>query len=165
MGAREGIDAAVHGGVNSGLPAGWRSPMPILPWAAAGFVGSVDPAATALVMASRFRLSRFRDVLRFVADSMRIHRQVRAADGALGISLIARPLRREFMTLSASRDRSRLEAVVRAHPHAGAMRRHRRAMAESTFTFSPVPRNGLPVPWDDARRRLDDACASAGGPA
>ena len=95
---------------------------------------------------------------------MRIHRQVRAADGALGVSLIARPLRREFLTLSAWRDRSALDALVRAAPHAGAMRRHRRGLAESTFTFWTVPVHGLPVPWDDARRRLDQHHATAGRP-
>ena len=134
--------------------------MPTLPWIT---LRSVEPGATALVMASRFRVRRGRDVARFLVDSMRIHRQVRAADGALGVSLVARPLRREFLTLSAWRDRSALDALVRAQPHAGAMRRHRPAMAESTFTFWTVPADGLPVPWDDARRRLDEERAGARG--
>ena len=58
----------------------------------------VRPTAPAVVMASRFRLRRLRDVPRFFLDAMRIHRQVRAADGALGVSLVAHPLRREFFT-------------------------------------------------------------------
>ena len=135
--------------------------MPTLPWLN---LDTLEPGATALVMASRFRVRRPRDVPRFFADSMRIHRQVRAADGALGVSLIARPFRREFLTLSAWRDRGALDALVRAQPHAGAMRRHRPAMAESTFTFWTVPADGMPVSWDDARRRLDDERANAGGP-
>jgi quinol monooxygenase YgiN len=124
--------------------------MPALPWMSLN-----DPGPTTVVMASRFRLRRFRDVPRFFLDSMRIHRQVRGADGALGISLVARPVRREFLTLSAWRDRAALMALVRTQPHASAMVRHRPAMAESTFTFWEVPADGLPVSWDEARRRLD----------
>ena len=80
--------------------------MPTLPWI------SVRPAdAPAVVMASRFELRRLRDVPRFFLDAMRIHRQVRAADGALGVSLVAHPLQREFFTLSAWRDRAAVDAA------------------------------------------------------
>lgn len=136
--------------------------MATLPWLSLSR-GSVDTGAPALVMASRFRVRRLRDVPRFFLDSMRIHRQVRAADGALGLSLIARPLRREFFTLSAWRNRAALDALVRAQPHAGAMRRHRPVMAESTFTFWEVEADQLPVRWDEARRRLDQERASTEG--
>ncbi len=125
--------------------------MPTLPWLT---VRPGTPSTTAVVMASRFRLRRFSQVPRFFLDSLRIHRQVRAADGALGISLVARPLHREFLTLSAWQDRASLDALVRAEPHRTAMRRHRPAMADSSFTFWDVPVDQLPVTWDDARRRL-----------
>lgn len=126
--------------------------MPALPWKP---VLTSHSGRSSVVMASRFRLRSFSHVPRFLIDSLRIRRQIRAADGALGISLIARPLRREFLTLSAWRDRSALDAVVRAQPHLGAMRRHRSAMAEATFTFWDVPAAALPVTWDEARGRLD----------
>jgi hypothetical protein len=135
--------------------------MPTLPWLSGH---PVDPTTTAVVMASRFRLRQFRQVPRFLLDSIRIHRQVRASDGALGVSLIAHPLRREFLTPSAWRDRDALHALVRTEPHRPAMCRHRPAMAESTFTSWEVPVAQLPVPWDEARRRLD-AERTAGGPA
>ena len=48
---------------------------------------------------------------------MRIHEQVRAADGALGVSLVAHPLQRVFFTLSAWRDRAAVDALVSAEPH------------------------------------------------
>ena len=134
--------------------------MPTLPWIS---VHSVGPGAPAVVMASHFRVRRLRDVPRFFVDSMRIHREVRAADGALGVSLVAHPVRREFLTLSAWRDRGALDALVRAQPHAGAMRRHRRAMAESTFTFWTVATDQLPVTWEEARRRLEEERAATGG--
>lgn len=127
--------------------------MPTLPWHTVQRPGT--PAATATVMASRFRVRRLRDVPRFFLDSMRIYRQVLDADGALGVSLVARPLRREFLTLSAWSDRNALNALVRTDPHRSAMRRHHSAMAESSFTFWEVACAELPVNWDDARSRLD----------
>lgn len=125
--------------------------MPTLPWIT---TGSADPKAVAVVMVSRFQLRRLHDVPRFFLDALSIHRQVRRADGALGVSLIAHPLRREFFTLSAWRDRHALDALVRAEPHRSAMRRHRAAMAESRFTFWEVPIAQLPVDWDEARLQL-----------
>ena len=128
--------------------------MPTLPWHTVQNPER-SPAATSVVMASRFRVRRIRDVPRFFLDSMRIHRQVLQADGALGVSLVARPLRREFLTLSAWSDRKALNALVRTDPHRAAMQRHYPAMAESSFTFWEVAYADLPVHWDDARSRLD----------
>ena len=125
--------------------------MPTLPWLAGP---AADGPTTVVVMASRFSLRRMRDVPRFLADSLLVHRQVRSADGAVGVSLVARPLRREFLTLSAWRDRASLDALVRTAPHARVMRRHRAAMAESTFTFWDAPAASLPITWDEADRRL-----------
>jgi hypothetical protein len=123
--------------------------MPTLPWI------SVRPAdAPAVVMASRFRLRRLRDVPRFFLDAMRIHRQVRAAEGALGVSLVAHPLRREFFTLSAWRDRAAVDALVRAEPHRSAMGRYHAVMADAVFRFWEVPPDALPPSWEDAFRRL-----------
>ncbi|GAA1252974.1 hypothetical protein GCM10009609_15370 [Pseudonocardia aurantiaca] len=125
--------------------------MPTLPWIA------IDPtpeAGEVVVMASRFRVRGYRHVLPFFLDAMRIHAQVRKADGALGVSLVAHPLRREFATLSVWRDQDALNAMVRAEPHRTIMGRHRSAMADSRFTFWNVPSSALPLDWDDAERRL-----------
>jgi hypothetical protein len=106
-------------------------------------------------MASRFELKRLRHVPRFLLDSVRIRRQVLRANGALGVSLIAHPLRRQFLTLSAWSDRTAVNELVRTEPHRSAMQRHRWAMTEATFTFWEVDHADLPIDWDDARRRLD----------
>lgn len=126
--------------------------MPTLPWMPVN--RPTDTDAVAVVMASHFKVRGFRHVLPFFIDALRVHRQVRRADGAYGISLVARPLRREFWTLSAWRDQAALHAMVRTEPHRGVMKRHRAAMAETTFRFWTVPAGDLPVNWDDALRRL-----------
>ncbi|QJY46053.1 DUF3291 domain-containing protein [Pseudonocardia broussonetiae] len=127
--------------------------MPALPWTAVG----PPPAGEVLVMASRFRVARFRHVLPFFLDALRVHAQVRKAHGVLGLALDAHPLRREFLTLSAWRDRESLDAMVGAQPHRAVMARYREATEESAFTFWTAPADALPVSWDDARARLTAA--------
>lgn len=83
-------------------------------------------------------------------------RQVGSAPGCLGASLVARPLRREFFTLSAWADRDALYAFASTEPHHGIMRGLRPIMRTSTFTFWEVPADRLPLTWDDAKRRLAD---------
>ena len=88
---------------------------------------------------------------------MRIRRQVLEADGSLGVSLVTRPLRREFLTLSAWNDHDAIAALVRNEPHRSAMRRHDSVMAESKFILWEVDITHLPIGWDVALRRLDAA--------
>jgi heme-degrading monooxygenase HmoA len=117
-------------------------------------------------MASRFRVRGFRHVLPFLVDAMRVLGQMRKADGAVGVALVARPLRREFATLSAWRDRAALDAAVRRDPHRSVMRRQRAAMVGSTFRFWTAPATSLPVTWDEADRRLaSDDAGPPGAPA
>lgn len=126
--------------------------MAALRWRAYDGAGDDD---VAVVMASRFRIRRHRDVPRFLLDSLRVHRQVLSADGALGVSLLARPLRREFLTLSAWRDRDALYRLVRGEPHVTVMRRYAAATDESTFVFFDRRVVDLPLSWLDVGHRLD----------
>lgn len=125
--------------------------MPTLPWATGP--ETPGPGAEVVVMASRFRITSMRHVLPFFLDAMRIHAQARKADGAVGVSLEAHPLRREFFTLSAWRDRAALDAMVRAEPHRSIMKRQRAAMAEGVFRFWTAPAADPPT-WADAKQRL-----------
>jgi heme-degrading monooxygenase HmoA len=127
--------------------------VPTLPWIK---VDEPTSGMEAVVMTSRFRVRGFRHVLPFFLAAMRVHKQVRAADGALGVSLIAHPLRKEFFTLSAWRDKDALEAMVRSEPHRSVMQRQRGVMAESTFRFWNLPTEALPPTWPDAQRQLTE---------
>jgi hypothetical protein len=128
--------------------------MPTLPWIT---VSRPDENAEVLVMASRFRVRGFRHVLPFFVDAMRVHAQMRKAEGVVGLSLVAHPLCREFATLSAWRNRVSLDAAVRAEPHRSVMARQRAAMADSVFRFWTVPADGVPLDWAEAQRRLASA--------
>jgi Domain of unknown function (DUF3291) len=128
--------------------------VPALPWIP---VHQPAPASEMVVMASHFRVKGYRHVLPFLVDSMRVLAQIRRADGALGVSLVARPLRREFYTLSAWPDRAAINAVVGSEPHRSVMRRQRVAMAKSVFTFWTAPAGALPLTWAEAEERLTAA--------
>lgn len=126
--------------------------MPTLPWA------TIDKSegGDAVIMASRFTLRTWRHVLPFFIDSMRIHRQVRRTAGAYGVSLEARPFKREFFTLSSWRDDAAVKELVKAEPHRSVMRKYRDATAEATFRFWSAPAAEPPT-WAEAKRRLSDS--------
>lgn len=125
--------------------------MPALPWISYPAEHRGDRV---VVMASRFRVRGYRHVLPFLRDSMRIRAQVGRTRGAVGMALDAKPLRREFATLSAWTDRAALDALVTAEPHRSIMRRHHDSMADSRFAFWEADAADLPITWDEARRRL-----------
>lgn len=127
--------------------------MPTLPWTA----GTTAPAATteSIVMASRFHVRRYRDVLPFFIDAMRVFALARRSPGAVGVTLEAHPLRKEFWTLSQWHDQAALDAMVRSEPHASVMVRQRKVMAESVFRFWTAPADEPPT-WSDAKQRLAD---------
>jgi heme-degrading monooxygenase HmoA len=135
--------------------------VPTLPWVTPHQAG---PDTThAFVMASRFEVRSLKDVPRFFWKSLSAWGQVRKAPGALGASLEARPFGRVFYTLSAWESRDALHTYARTEPHKSVMTGLRATMRDSTFTFWEVPVDGLPIDWDDAKRRLE-AQARAGAP-
>nr|WP_133995388.1 DUF3291 domain-containing protein [Streptomyces sp. 846.5] len=127
--------------------------MPTLPWTTPN---PATPNTQAFVMASRFEVRSARDVPRFFLKSLSAWRQVRSAPGALGASLIARPLKRTFFTLSAWEGRDALYAFAGTEPHRSIMSGLRSTMRDSTFTFWELPVEELPISWENAQRRLSE---------
>ncbi|MET9594973.1 DUF3291 domain-containing protein [Streptomyces sp. NPDC006516] len=127
--------------------------MPALPW----ITPQPPPSeGTAVVMASRFEVRSLRDVPRFLLKSLAAWKQVRSAPGAFGASLVARPSKRVFYTLSAWESREALHAYARTEPHRSVMTGLGPTMRSSTFTFWDVPVDRLPISWDEAMRRIDE---------
>jgi hypothetical protein len=123
--------------------------MPTLPWTPA----TAPAAGGSVVMASRFELRSLRHVLPFFVDAMRVFALVRRSPGAVGVTLEAHPLRKEFWTLSQWADRASLDAMVGTEPHRTIMGRYHAAMADAGFVFWEQPAEAPPT-WDEARRRL-----------
>jgi heme-degrading monooxygenase HmoA len=131
--------------------------MPAIPWRTRS---QARPDEEYLVMASRLPLRSFRTIPRFLWLTASVARQLEHADGLVGYSLLAKPFRRTFWTLSAWQSRQALDAFVRAMPHLGVMRTLRPHMAPTRFTFWTVPGSALPISWDEAVGRLARASAS-----
>ncbi|MDX1892192.1 hypothetical protein [Mycolicibacterium sp. 050158] len=127
--------------------------MPTLPWTAAK--AGVPRGTDVIVMASRFDLRSWRDVLPFLLAAFRIRRQMLNSTGAVGVSLIARPTQRTFYTLSAWQDRDALDAAVGRRPHVETMTRFGPRMAGSRFASWTAPAStGVPPTWAEAYDRL-----------
>ena len=125
--------------------------MPTLPWTAPK--QAPPPAGPVTVMASRLELRRLRDVPAFFAAALRIRRQMLGSPGLAGLSLIAEPIRKTFWTLSAWQDQAALRGATGAEPHRGLMKRFRPLMTGSRFVTWTA--TSVPVPWDEAKRRLE----------
>lgn len=123
------------------------------PWERLGRVADEE----VLVQATWLALRRFRDTPRMLRLSMATRRQVRRSDGALGISLYASPLRREYRTVTAWRDRASLRAFIRSGAHREAVL-HFPGIASGRGTFASwtTPATSLPPSWEDVLRRLED---------
>jgi len=132
--------------------------MPTLPWTAPKDAPAVEEA---YVMASRLEVASLRAVPRFFLRSLVAWRQVKAAPGLLGASMVAEPLKRTFWTLSAWDGRSSLYEYARTEPHAGIMRGLRPVMRRTTFVTWTVPAGELPLDWAAARARLLEELAAA----
>lgn len=135
--------------------------MPTLPWTTPKPSPQHDGPVT--VMTSRLELRRLSDVPSFLTGALQIRRQMLSSPGVLGVSLIARPLERTFWTLSAWRDEDALSAAVARQPHREIMTRFRPRMAGSRFVTWTDQAANLPIPWDDALRRLEKPDIVRGG--
>lgn len=133
--------------------------MPTLPWTVPH---QPPPGKQAFVMASRLEVRTLAHVPRFFLKSLAAWRQVRSAPGAYGASLIAQPLKRTFWTLSAWENKEALYSYAGTEPHKSIMTMLRPVMSVTSFVFWECPTDDLPVPWDEARRRIADQRASQG---
>jgi hypothetical protein len=72
------------------------------------------------------------------------------------VSLIARPGRRTFWTLSAWQDQAALRAATGHQPHRQIIQRFRPRMAGSGFVTWTARATSLPIPWEEALRRPEN---------
>ena len=91
---------------------------------------------------------------RMFRGSRLVRRQLLAADGVLGFSMLAEPHRKRYATLSVWRDEDALDAFAGTAPHAQLMAALAPAMDEPKFVRWTISgSNGRPS-WTDALARL-----------
>jgi heme-degrading monooxygenase HmoA len=101
-----------------------------LPWTSRA---EMEPGLAYLVMASHLPLKRITGTVSFFRAVSAIRKQLAGADGLVGYTLRAKPLARDYWTLSVWQDESALRAFMRTAPHAGVMSSLRPLMGPTKF--------------------------------
>jgi heme-degrading monooxygenase HmoA len=102
-----------------------------LPWTTRT---NMEPGLEYLVMASHLPLNRITSTIRFFRGVSAIRKQLATADGLIGYTLRAKPLTRDYWTLSVWADETALRAFMRTPPHVGLMASLHDLMGPTTFT-------------------------------
>lgn len=119
--------------------------MPALPWVERE---TVERDREYVAMASRLPLERYRSILGFLRDTMRIRGQLARTPGLVGYSLNAQPMRKTFWTFSVWKDEASLDRFASSDPHQGITRRLRPLMGETRFEVLRLSGSDLPMTWD-----------------
>ena len=121
-----------------------------MPWTT---LAQADANCEYFALLSYLPLKKYRAIPSFFRFTYQIQGQLRNTPGITGYSLRAKPLSRNFWTLSAWADEKALMEFVMKIPHAQAMKGLMPYMGPTKFTKWRVPGSTLPLRWDDAMRR------------
>ena len=130
--------------------------MPDLPWTARS---EMQPEHAYLVMASHLPLSRITSTVRFFRAVAAIRKQLAGADGLVGYTLRARPLARDYWTLSVWADRAALQAFMRTAPHVRWMSDLKPHMGPTKFVQWEIAASDGRPSWTEAFEQLARARA------
>jgi heme-degrading monooxygenase HmoA len=122
-----------------------------LPWTTHA---EMQPGSDYLVMASHLPLQRLKSTVRFFRAVSAIRKQLATADGLVGYTLRAKPLAREYWTLSVWQDDAALRAFMRTPPHVGVMTSLRPHMGPTKFLTWMIPAADGRPSLTDALQRL-----------
>jgi hypothetical protein len=106
----------------------------------------MEPGTGYLVMASHLPLKRFSFTVRFFRAVSAVRKQLATADGLVGYTLRAKPLARDYWTLSVWRDDRALREFMRTPPHVRIMTMLKPGMGPTKFvTWTISSADGLPT--------------------
>ena len=116
--------------------------VPGLPWTTRA---EMEPGSGYLVMASHLPLKRISSIVRFFRGVTAVRRQLAAAHGLVGYTLRAKPLARDYWTLSVWKDEGALREFMRTPPHVQLMTSLKPLMGPTKFvTWSITAADGRP---------------------
>jgi heme-degrading monooxygenase HmoA len=121
------------------------------PWKS---VSPLEPEHEYLVLASSIPPRSRRSTWRLFRGASTVRKQLADTDGVIGFALLARPLAKQYATLSIWRDEDALAAFAGADPHRQLMSALRPEMGPTKFVRWTIRgADGRPT-WDDALHRL-----------
>jgi hypothetical protein len=121
-----------------------------LPWKA---LGPIDAGRQYIAMLSYLPLRACSKIPLFFRFTYQVHRQLLISPGAIGYSLRARLLSRQFWTISIWDSESALMDFVAKVPHGEVMKKLAPYMGATKFTRWKLLGSGVPPRWDDAFQR------------
>jgi hypothetical protein len=123
----------------------------------------IDAEREYLALASWIPPKSRRSTWRLFRGSRAVADQLAGAEGAIGFSLLARPLRKQYATVSLWVDSAALDAFARSSAHGRLQHELAPEMGATTFLRWTVHgRDGVPS-WRETLRRLDATHADAEG--
>ena len=118
------------------------------------WTSSLDPEREYLVLASSIPPRSRRSTWRLFRGASMVRKQLAGTDGVIGFSLLARPLAKQYATLSIWRDEHALTAFAGAEPHRQLMNSLSPEMGPTKFVRWTIRGADRPPTWDDALQRL-----------
>ena len=115
---------------------------------------SPEPEREYLVLASSIPPKSRRSTWRLFSGARAVRKQLGATDGVIGFSLLARPLRRQYATLSVWTGEDALARFAGADPHRDLVRKLTPEMGSTKFVRWTIRGADGQPSWDDALRRL-----------
>jgi hypothetical protein len=117
----------------------------------------MDPGDGYLVMASHLPLKKLTSTVRFFRAVSAIRKQLANAEGLVGYTLRAKPIARDYWTLSVWTDESALRLFMRTAPHAEVMSSLRPVMGTTKFVQWDIAGSEGRPSWEAALGRLTAA--------
>jgi quinol monooxygenase YgiN len=125
--------------------------VPDLPWTGRG---EMQPGREYVVMASHLPLTRIASTVRFLRAVAAVRKQLAGAEGLVGYTLRAKPLARDYWTLSVWTDGSALREFMRSPPHVRLMSSLKPLMAPTKFVQWEITADDGRPDWTAALERL-----------
>jgi heme-degrading monooxygenase HmoA len=107
-----------------------------------------------LVLASSIPPTSRRSTWRLFRGASAVRKQLAVTDGVIGFSLLARPLRKQYATLSVWTGEDALAKFAGADPHHDLMRKLTPEMGSTKFVRWTIRGAEGQPSWDDALQRL-----------
>jgi heme-degrading monooxygenase HmoA len=121
------------------------------PWK---WTGTLDPDQEYVVLASAIPAKSRRSTWRMFNGSRIVRKQLGSTDGVIGFALLARPIAKDYATLSIWRDEAALSAFAGTEPHKEMMSALAPEMGPTKFVRWTIKGSDGKPSWDDALARL-----------
>jgi len=114
----------------------------------------LDPDHEYLVLASSIPARSIKSTPRLFRGASAVRKQLAGTDGVTGFSLLARPLRKQYATLSVWVDEAALAAFAGGSPHRELMADLAPEMAATKFVRWTIKGSDGQPTWSEAFKRL-----------